>query len=152
MADLQERAECFHKEIQEVGRLLYTTEMLIRFEEHWLEPNRAKGKAQKFRFEIEKTWDTKKRLARWARNNYDNIRVYLTDAEKTIKQKKYDFAVSLEPFLPKYGRDVLNAFYNWWTTPENKPNPVNLRWEEQPFWGLETKLQEWVKRNERPRF
>ncbi len=146
--DIEERSELFRKEIEDVGGLIYTKELLSRFYLYWSEPSKRK----KMRYEMEKTWDLSRRLALWARNNYDNIQCFLSESQKTIKQKRHAFAISLEPYLPKYGRDVLNAFFNDWTTPENKPNPAKLRWEEQQFWGLETKLQEWVARNEKPRF
>jgi len=42
----------------------YSDDMLFKFEEFWTEPNPSKTK---MRFELEKTWDLERRLARWAR-------------------------------------------------------------------------------------
>lgn len=51
---------------------IYDTNMLKKFFDYWSEPNTSKTK---MRFEMEKTWDLGKRIARWANNNFekDNI-------------------------------------------------------------------------------
>jgi len=48
----------------------YTTEMCNEFLEYWTELNKSQTK---MRFEMEKTWDTKRRLGRWKQNqkNWD---------------------------------------------------------------------------------
>ena len=149
---IEEREQKFRKEVQAIGGTIYTQEMLRRFSEHWTEPDRAPGVRQKMKFEKEKTWHTGRRLATWARNNYDGIQCYLTESQKTIAEKRHSFAVSLEPYLAQYGRDLLNAFYAHYAMPENKPKPEKLRWEDFEFWSLETKLKQWAERNEKPRF
>lgn len=49
----------------------YEKEMMREFFEYWSEPNQTKTK---MRFEMEKTWDTSRRLATWAKrdNNFNN--------------------------------------------------------------------------------
>ena len=59
---LMERKEKFIKEVCEFMPT-YGTDMLRNFTNYWTEPNRSKTK---MRFEIEKTWDTARRLATWA--------------------------------------------------------------------------------------
>ena len=51
----------------------YTTEMCNEFLEYWTELNKSQTK---MRFEMEKTWDTKRRLGRWKQNqkNWDTRR------------------------------------------------------------------------------
>lgn len=44
----------------------YPREMIDAFCEYWLEKNKS---GTKFRFQLEKTWDMTKRLARWAKND-----------------------------------------------------------------------------------
>lgn len=46
----------------------YGTQMLSSFFEYWTEPNPSRTK---MRFELQKTWDLNRRLARWARNNFN---------------------------------------------------------------------------------
>jgi hypothetical protein len=43
--------------------------MIRDFYEYWSEPNRSKTK---IKYQIETTWDTKRRLQRWKRNNFGN--------------------------------------------------------------------------------
>lgn len=45
---------------------VYPKEMIEAFCEYWLEKNKS---GTKFRFQLEKTWDMTKRLARWAKND-----------------------------------------------------------------------------------
>lgn len=49
----------------------YGVEMLKSFFNYWSEPNQSKTK---MRFELQKTWDTSKRLATWSKNesNFNN--------------------------------------------------------------------------------
>jgi hypothetical protein len=145
--DITEREEEFRKSVFEIGRMTYTKLLLDRFVAHWSEPDRGRGKAQKMRFEKQKTWDTKRRLATWARNNFDNIQCFLTHNERTIVQKRFDFAVSLEPYLHKYGKDMMNDFFRYWTQPENKRVSEHLRWELENFWETKTRLEQWAQRN-----
>ncbi len=49
----------------EVLQFSYPKEMLNEFILYWTEPNKSKTK---MRYELEKTWDTSRRLATWARN------------------------------------------------------------------------------------
>lgn len=44
----------------------YSKKMLEEFFDYWSEPNKSRTK---MRLELEKTWDLKRRLARWNRSN-----------------------------------------------------------------------------------
>lgn len=46
----------------------YGNQMLQDFYKYWSEPNPSNTK---MRFELQKTWDVNRRLARWARNNFN---------------------------------------------------------------------------------
>jgi len=46
----------------------YSPETLREFYEYWSEPNKSRTK---IRWQLEKTWDTKKRLDRWVKNNFN---------------------------------------------------------------------------------
>lgn len=138
--DLTERTELFRKDVITVGGSTYTAKLIDHFIDYWTEPNRAKN--QKMRWELQKTWDTKRRLVTWA-GRTRNYAVFLSQSQKTIQEKKKAFAISLEPFLEKYGKEMLNSFYRYYAQPENVENPERLRWECEPFWELPTRLQTW---------
>jgi len=47
----------------------YSKETIREFYEYWVEPNKSNSK---FRQELQKTWDTKRRLETWSKNNFNN--------------------------------------------------------------------------------
>jgi hypothetical protein len=47
----------------------FGSEMIREFYDYWSEPNRSKTKIL---YQLQKTWDTKRRLQRWKRNNFNN--------------------------------------------------------------------------------
>lgn len=61
-----------------------------------------------------------------------------------IVERKLKFSSTLEPYLEKYGKDLLNAFYKYWTE-QNKSN-TKFRQELEKFWDLEKRLNTWVLR------
>ena len=63
--------------------------------------------------------------------------------ENNIDSRKLKFASTLEPFLGKYGRDLLNDFYKYWTEP-NKSN-TKFKAELEKTWSLERRLETWNK-------
>jgi len=48
---------------------IYSKETIREFYEYWVEPNKSNSK---FRQELQKTWDTKRRLETWSKNNFNN--------------------------------------------------------------------------------
>lgn len=67
--------------------------------------------------------------------------------KETINIRKLKFSETLNPFLGKYGKDLLNEFYLYWTEP-NKSN-TKLKFELQKTWSLERRLMTWKKNNDK---
>ena len=66
----------------------YPTEMLHRFYNYWTEPNKTETK---MRFELNKTWDLKRRLDYWANNDKDFNHKNTNHAQTgTVKRGKAD--------------------------------------------------------------
>lgn len=61
---------------------------------------------------------------------------------KEIEARKLKFASTLEPFLKKYGRPMLNDFYKYWTEP-NK-SLTRFRQESEKTWDVELRLEKWA--------
>jgi len=61
---LLEREEIFKEELRPFLNNPYDKDVLLGFYEYWTEHNKSKTK---LRFELEKTWDIKKRLSTWDR-------------------------------------------------------------------------------------
>lgn len=62
--------------------------------------------------------------------------------ENNINERKLKFASTLESFKEKYSRDLLNAFYKYWTEP-NKSN-TKFRQELEKTWDIERRLETWA--------
>ena len=63
---LKERTEGFKKQVFEL-QSNYDLEMLEEFVLYWTEPNKSKTK---LKYQMEDTWDTNRRLARWASRKF----------------------------------------------------------------------------------
>ena len=61
----------------------------------------------------------------------------------TIEQRKQEFASSLQPYLEKYGKDLLNEFYLYWTEPTL--NNKKLKFELEKTFSLDRRLNNWSK-------
>lgn len=68
--NMNNRMENFKLEIMEYKNE-YSEEILTAFWEYWSEPNKTKTKMRK---DLQKTWDTKRRLNTWDRNNKEKFK------------------------------------------------------------------------------
>jgi len=61
---------------------------------------------------------------------------------QTKNDKKKLFKEGIEPHLEKYGRDLLNDFFAYWTepTPDGK-----MRYEKQKAFAIDRRLGTWAK-------
>ena len=87
------REEIFKSEV--VNFKNYPAPMLKEFIEYWTEPNKN---GSRMRYELEKTWDMKRRLARWSSSNFNKAPVV-----KKIKNTK-DVERRLNEDYSKYKR------------------------------------------------
>jgi len=67
---------------------------------------------------------------------------------KTLEERKKEFGLSLEPFLDKYGRVTLTAFFKYWT--EHNDGGKKMRFEMEKAFSRSRRLSTW-KDNE-PKF
>ena len=79
--------------------------------------------------------------------NIDNKKEKNNKKEKkgTIEDRKEWLKKGLEPFLEKYGREVLNDFYLYWTEPNE--TGVKIRYESQKFFDISRRLSTWQSRS-----
>lgn len=125
------------------------------------EPIKQQLKRDLTKYEGIKAKNKENVLKRWNKSNttvYDRIP---TDTKNTvndtdndidkekkiinsIEDRKLKFSSTLKPFLEKYGKDMLNEFYKYWTEP-NK-SKTKFRQETEKFWDLEKRLNTWAGR------
>jgi len=88
------------------------------------------------------------------RNSTDSVSVSVSDSVnvsvndnvnklKDIDSRKADFKKSLHPFLDQYDKDLLNAFYSYWT--EHGEKDRKMRFEKQKSFGISRRLATWKK-------
>lgn len=65
--------------------------------------------------------------------------------KSTLEERKKSFAEKLEPYLTKYGRDMLNDFYSYWT--EHNDGGYKMRFEKERTFQVSRRLDTW-KRND----
>lgn len=82
-------------------------------------------------------------------NVNDNVKVNNTDKELLLRNRAQEFTETLEPFLEKYGREMLNAFYSYWT--ESNKSKTKMRFELEKTWDVERRLNTWASR-EKPQY
>ena len=60
--------------------------------------------------------------------------------KKDNKEKKVEFQQRIAPFVEKYGREMCNEFYLYWTetTKDNK-----LRWEKETAFDVSRRISNW---------
>lgn len=81
-----------------------------------------------------------------------SVNVSVTDSVNVIKEnidtRKLKFSDTLKPFLQKYGKDMLNEFYKYWT--ETNRSGTKFRQEFQKTWSIERRLETWAKNEKKP--
>lgn len=71
-------------------------------------------------------------------NNKDNIKQNFND-------RKLKFALSLEPFLKNYNREMLADFCKYWTEPTK--SGTKMRYDLEKTWDTSRRLETWSKNN-----
>lgn len=66
---------------------------------------------------------------------------------KSIEDRKAEFKNSLLPFLDKYGKDLLNDFFGYWT--EHGDKDKKMRFEKEKSFSKERRLSTWLKNQKR---
>jgi hypothetical protein len=64
------------------------------------------------------------------------------EEKNKIEGRKLKFALTIKPFAEKYGKDMCNAFYKYWTEP-NKSG-TKFRQESEKNWELSLRLARWA--------
>ena len=87
-----------------------------------------------------------------ANENKDNTPngVSKKDAAKAATLKRKDeFGKTLVPYLEKYGKEMIRAFFDYWG--ELNKSETKMRYEMQKTWEVNLRLATWAK-NEKPQY
>lgn len=58
---------------------------------------------------------------------------------KNIEERRLDFIETIKPFVIKYGPEMLNKFYKYWSVNEGN----KMRYEKQNTWDISQRLVKW---------
>lgn len=64
-----------------------------------------------------------------------------------IETRKQVFLETLKPYISKYGQEMINRFYDYWT--ETNESGKKFRQESEKFWDLPKRLATWHSRNQK---
>jgi len=64
--------------------------------------------------------------------------------EERRERVKAEFKNSLLPFLDKYDKEMLKAFFDYWS--EHGPNDAKMRFEKEKSYDISKRLATWAKR------
>ena len=79
-------------------------------------------------------------------NDNDNVSTIVDNKkENKIKEKGDELKKSIEPYLQKYGREMCNKFFLYWSEP-NK-SKTKLRFEFEKTWDVSRRLALWSSRS-----
>lgn len=60
-----------------------------------------------------------------------------------IEQRRAKFKESIRPHVVTFGRDMCNAFFDFWS--ESSPSGIKMRYEKEPVFDIKKRLQRWFK-------
>lgn len=67
--------------------------------------------------------------------------------KKTLEVRQNEFAETLKPFVSKYGREMIVAFFRYWSEPNHTKK--KMRYELQKTWDTERRLITWSNNNKK---
>ncbi|MGL5980221.1 MAG: DUF6291 domain-containing protein, partial [Phocaeicola sp.] len=68
-------------------------------------------------------------------------------SKAVLEERRQEFIDSLIPFINTHGRELLRAFYNYWS--ELNKSGTKMRFELEKTWELSRRLTTWKRNNER---
>ena len=63
-------------------------------------------------------------------------------AKAATLQRKREFGESLISFIDKYGKEMIRAFFDYWS--EMNKTCTKMRFEQQPTWEVAKRLATWA--------
>ena len=68
----------------------------------------------------------------------------LSKSKKSLKEREHEFGESLIPYVEKYSKETIRAFFNYWS--EKSKIGAYMRFELEKTWETSKRLQTWASR------
>lgn len=65
-------------------------------------------------------------------------------SKMSLKEREHEFGASLIPYVEKYSKETIRAFFNYWT--EKNKSGTKMRFELEKTWETAKRLQTWASR------
>lgn len=85
----------------------------------------------------------KRALKKLEKVDENTSKIPIDKKESEMQLRKQKFAKTIEPYVQRYGNEMCNEFYKYWTEP-NK-SKTKFRMELEKTWSLERRLETWSK-------
>lgn len=84
-------------------------------------------------------------------NKDNNINKEKIEKEKSLSlsDRTEKFKNELTPFVEKYGKDMIFAFFDYWSEPN--PSKTKMKFEMQKTWDIAKRLRTWERRSNEKR-
>jgi hypothetical protein len=73
----------------------------------------------------------------------------LSKSKKSLKEREHEFGASLIPYVEKYSKETIRAFFNYWSEKSKTGN--YMRFELEKTWETSKRLQTWASREKVPK-
>lgn len=73
----------------------------------------------------------------------------LSKSKASLKEREHEFGESLIPYVEKYSKETIRAFFNYWT--EKNKSGTKMRFELEKTWETAKRLQTWASREKVPK-
>ena len=67
----------------------------------------------------------------------------------SLKEREHEFGESLIPYIEKYSKETIRAFFNYWS--EKSKSGAYMRFELEKTWETSKRLQTWASREKVPK-
>lgn len=87
-------------------------------------------------------------LAKKIVNEYEGkVKTRQKTNTKTLQERKDSFMTKLKPYIQSYSKEMLRAFYDYWT--EHGENDRKFRAEKEKSFSIERRLKTWNNNNKK---
>ena len=82
-----------------------------------------------------------------AKERKEEAKIKKEKAIANLQKRKHEFGESLVPYMERYGKDMIRAFFNYWS--EFNKSKTKMRWEMEKTWETSRRLVTWASRDNR---
>ena len=91
----------------------------------------------------------KKKVTQQVTQQVTQDKTTLSKSKASLKEREHEFGASLIPYVEKYSKETIRAFFNYWS--EKSKSSDHMRFELEKTWETSKRLQTWVSREKVPK-